>query len=132
MYLRFTILSFIVCFKFYFGYYIFFLNFENVKRFSLNFMLVLKLKQLFCLFPSFYFLFFFVCLCIPFFFFFLILLYNIVLVLLYIDLNPPWVYMCSPSWTPLPPPSPSWNNFEQEILTMPFHCKLFLNWFFIS
>ena len=25
----------------------------------------------------------------------------------YIDLNPPWVYMCSPSWTPLPPPSPS-------------------------
>ena len=35
-----------------------------------------------------------------------ILLYNIVLVLPYIDLNPPWVYMCSPSWTPLPPPSP--------------------------
>ena len=34
-----------------------------------------------------------------------ILLYNIVLVLPYIDLNPPWVYMCSPSWTPsqLPP-----------------------------
>ena len=34
-----------------------------------------------------------------FFFFFLclfILLYNIVLVLPYIDLNPPWVYMCSP------------------------------------
>ena len=25
----------------------------------------------------------------------------------YIDMNPPWVYMCSPSWTPLPPPSPS-------------------------
>ena len=35
-----------------------------------------------------------------------ILLYNIVLVLPYIDLNPPWVYMCSPSWTPHPPPSP--------------------------
>ena len=35
-----------------------------------------------------------------------ILLYNIILVLPYIDLNPPWVYMCSPSWTPLPPPSP--------------------------
>ena len=34
-----------------------------------------------------------------------ILLYNIVLVLLYTDLTPPWVYMCSPSWTPthLPP-----------------------------
>ena len=29
-----------------------------------------------------------------------ILLYNIVLVFSYIDLNPPWVYMCSPSWTP--------------------------------
>ena len=29
------------------------------------------------------------------------------MVLPYIDLNPPWVYMCSPSWTPLPPPSPS-------------------------
>ena len=26
-----------------------------------------------------------------------ILLYNIVLVLPYIDFNPPWVYMCSPS-----------------------------------
>ena len=37
----------------------------------------------------------------------LMLLYNIVLVLSYIDLNPPWVYMYSPSWTPLPPPSPS-------------------------
>ena len=32
------------------------------------------------------------------------LLYNIVLVLPYIDMNLPWVYMCSPSWTPLPPP----------------------------
>ena len=36
-----------------------------------------------------------------------ILLNNIVLVLPYIDLNLPWVYLCSPSWTPLPPPSPS-------------------------
>ena len=36
-----------------------------------------------------------------------ILLYNIVLVLPYIDLNPPWVYMCSPSWKLLLPPSPS-------------------------
>ena len=44
------------------------------------------------------------------FFFFLIylfiLLYNIVLVLPYINMNPPWVYTCSPSWSPLPPPSP--------------------------
>ena len=35
------------------------------------------------------------------------LLYNIILVLPYIDMNQPWVYMCSPSWTPLPPPPPS-------------------------
>ena len=34
------------------------------------------------------------------------LLYNIVLVLPYINMNLPQVYMCSPSWTPLPPPSP--------------------------
>ena len=34
------------------------------------------------------------------------LLYNIVLVLPYINMHPPWVYTCSPSWTPLPPPSP--------------------------
>ena len=34
------------------------------------------------------------------------LLYNIVLVLPHIDINLPRVYMCSPSWNPLPPPSP--------------------------
>ena len=34
------------------------------------------------------------------------LLYNIVLVLPYINMNLPQVYTCSPSWTPLPPPSP--------------------------
>ena len=34
------------------------------------------------------------------------LLYNIVLVLPHINMNPPWVYTCSQSWTPLPPPSP--------------------------
>ena len=33
------------------------------------------------------------------------LFYNIVLVLPYINMNPPQVYMCSPSWTPVPPPS---------------------------
>ena len=36
----------------------------------------------------------------------LILLYNTVLVLAYIDMNPPWVYMSSQSWTSLPPPTP--------------------------
>ena len=35
-----------------------------------------------------------------------ILLYNILLVLSYIDMNPPRVYMCSPFRTLLPPPSP--------------------------
>ena len=34
------------------------------------------------------------------------LLYNIVLVLPYINMHPPWVRTCSPSWSPLPPPSP--------------------------
>ena len=37
---------------------------------------------------------------------FFILLYNTVLVLPYINMNPPRVYTCSQSWTPLPPPSP--------------------------
>ena len=40
---------------------------------------------------------------ISFFFFF----YNIVLALPYINMHLPRVYTCSPSWTPLPPPSPS-------------------------
>ena len=40
------------------------------------------------------------------FFTFIFLFYNIVLVLPYINMHPPWVYTCSPSWTPLPPPSP--------------------------
>ena len=38
--------------------------------------------------------------------FYFILLYNTVLVLPYSDMNPPWVYMSSQSWTPFPPPSP--------------------------
>ena len=39
------------------------------------------------------------------FLFYFILLYNTVLVLPYIDMNQPWMYMSSPSWTPshLPP-----------------------------
>ena len=41
-----------------------------------------------------------------FFFNFIFKLYNIVLVLPNIEMNPPQVYMCSPSWTLLPPPSP--------------------------
>ena len=40
-------------------------------------------------------------------FIYLFLLYNIVLVLPYINMNPPQVNTCSQSWTPLPHPSPS-------------------------
>ena len=40
------------------------------------------------------------------FYFYFILLYNTVLVLPYIDMNPPQVNMSSQSWTPLPPPTP--------------------------
>ena len=51
-----------------------------------------------------------ICRVIEFFFlvviFFIFLLYNTVLVLPYIDMNPPQVYMSSQPWTPLPPPSP--------------------------
>ena len=50
----------------------------------------------------------------------IILLYNIVLVLPYIDMNPPLVYMCSPSWTPLPPPSPSHPSGSSQC-TSPKH-----------
>ena len=39
-------------------------------------------------------------------FYFVFYLYNIVLLLPYIEMNLPQVYMCSPSWTLLPPPSP--------------------------
>ena len=39
-------------------------------------------------------------------FYFIFKLYKIVLVLPNIEMNPPQVYMCSPSWTLLPPPSP--------------------------
>ena len=41
-----------------------------------------------------------------FFFYFIFKLYIIVLVLPNIKMNPPQVYVCSPSWTLLPPPSP--------------------------
>ena len=52
--------------------------------------------------------------------FYFILLYNIVLVLPYINMNPPWVYKCSPSWTPLPPPSPSHSSGSSQC-TSPEH-----------
>ena len=53
-----------------------------------------------------------------------ILLYNIVLVLPYIDLNLPWVYRWSPSWTPLSPPSPSHpsGSFQRTSPEQPVSC----------
>ena len=52
----------------------------------------------FCFLSQSFFLIFYYC--------YYFLLYNIVLVLPYINMHPPRVYTCSPSWTPLPPPSP--------------------------
>ena len=49
-----------------------------------------------------------------------ILLYNTVLVLPYIDMNPPRVYMSSQSWTPLPPPTP-YDLSESSTCTSPKH-----------
>ena len=40
------------------------------------------------------------------FYIYIFLLYNIVLVLPYINMHPPCVYTCFPSWTPLSLPSP--------------------------
>ena len=58
------------------------------------------LSYAYLLFHSLLFLFYF------FKFYFIFKLYIIVLVLPHIKMNPPQVYMCSPSWTLLPPPSP--------------------------
>ena len=38
----------------------------------------------------------------------------------YIDMNQPWVYMCSPFWTPLPPLSPSQPSGSSQC-TSPEH-----------
>ena len=38
----------------------------------------------------------------------------------YIDMNQPWVDMCSPSWTPLPPHSPSHRSGSSQC-TSPEH-----------
>ena len=50
--------------------------------------------------------------------FFFFLLYNIPLVLPYINMHPPRVYTCSPSWTPLPPLSP-YHPSESSQCTSP-------------
>ena len=53
-------------------------------------------------------------------FYFIFNLYNIVLVLPNIEMNPPQVYMCSPSWTHLPPPSP-YHPLGSSQCTSPKH-----------
>ena len=40
--------------------------------------------------------------------------------LLHIDMNKPWVYMCSPSWTPLPHPFPAHPSGSSQC-TSPEH-----------
>ena len=49
------------------------------------------------------------------FIYFIIKLYIIVLVLPNIKMNPPQVYMCSPSWTLLPPPSLQYSCLENTM-----------------
>ena len=48
------------------------------------------------------------------------LLYNTVLVLPYIDMNPPRVYMSSQTWTPLPLPTP-YHLSGSSLCTSPKH-----------
>ena len=54
------------------------------------------------------------------FYFYFILLYNTVLVLPYIDMNLPWVYMSSQSWNPLPLPTP-YHLSGSSLCTSPKH-----------
>ena len=54
------------------------------------------------------------------FYFYFISLYNTVLVLPYIDMNPPQVYMSSQTWTRLPPPTP-YNLSGSSLCTSPKH-----------
>ena len=74
--------------------------------------------------------FFFLCVCVCF-LFVCFLLYNIVLVLPHINMNPPRAYACSPSWTPLPPPS-LYHPSRSSQCTSPKHPVSNLDWRFIS
>ena len=51
------------------------------------------------------------------------------MVLLYTHMNQPWVYMCSPSWPPLPPPFPSHPSGSSQC-TSPEHPNL--DWWSMS
>ena len=73
------------------------------------------------------------------FYFYFILLYNTVLVLPYIDMNPPRVYMSSQTWTRLPPPSPYHLSGSSQCTSPQASCILyqtytgdsFLIWYYI-
>ena len=61
-----------------------------------------------------------------------LLLYNIVVVLPYIDMNPPWVYMCSPSWTlSHVPPHPIPLGHPSAPAPSTLYHALNLDWWFI-
>ena len=61
----------------------------------------------------------------------IILLYNIILVLPYINMNPPRVYTCSPSWTPLPPQTIPLGHPGAPAPSTLYHA-LNLDWRFVS
>ena len=66
-------------------------------------------------------------------FYLLFLLYNIVLILPYIDMNLPWVYVCSPSWDPshlATHPIPQGHPSAPAPSTL-YHASN-LDWWFIS
>ena len=65
------------------------------------------------------------------FIFYVILLYNTLLVLPYIDMNPPQVYMSSQSWTPLPPPT-LYHLSGSSPCTSPKHPVSCIDWWFVS
>ena len=58
------------------------------------------------------------------FFYYFFSLYNVVLVLPYINMHPLRVYTCSPSWTPLPPPSPYHHSGSSQCTSpkLPVSC----------
>ena len=66
-------------------------------------------------------------------FYFIFKPYNIVLVLPNIEMNPPQVYPRSPSWTLLPPPSPTLPLGHPSAPAPNIqYCALNLDWWFVS